>query len=138
MSIRSMVLVYCVMFACSSQAKLHTRGRGIMTWYSFEDNESTVGSFDNKLKPFVSVARSHSSRVPLHARLFIPKLKGFPMGNGKRHDGWVRVDDECRGSGCKYLDLYVGSNAQRDRYRKWMRSRCKCDPDQLNVIAYTV
>lgn len=70
------------MFACSSQAKLHTRGRGIMTWYSFEDNGSSVGSFDNKLKTFVSVARSHNSRVPLHARLFIPKLKGFPMENG--------------------------------------------------------
>ena len=135
-SIQSMAVVYLIMFVCASQAKPRKQGSGVMTWYSFEDNESIFGSFDNKLKTFISVARSHDSGVPLRAKLFIPVLKGFPMGGGKLHSGWVRVDDDCRGSGCKYLDLYVGTNSQRDRYRKWMRARCKCDPDQLHVRSY--
>lgn len=112
------------------------KARGIMTWYSFEDNEGNIGSFDNKLTVFKSVARSKGSNLRLRAKVFIPLLKGFPMGNGKIHDGYVRVHDDCRGSGCKYLDLYVGNNSQRDRYRKWMSRRCKCDADQLKITAY--
>ena len=110
--------------------------RGVMTWYSFENNDSNTGSFDNTLTPFKSVARSHDSHVPLRTKVFIPLLKGFPLDNGKKHDGYVRVDDDCRGDGCKYLDLYVGSNAQRDRYRKWMSAKCDCDADQLKIIAH--
>lgn len=128
--------VFILMFVCASQAKLRKEGSGIMTWYSFEDNASTIGSFDNTLKPFASVAVKSGGRIRMRSKLYIPKLRGFPIGNGKRHNGWVRVDDVCKGSACRYLDLYVGTNKQRDLYRKWMRARCACDPDQLMIVAY--
>ncbi len=131
----STFICYLVIFALVIQGESKKTG-GIMTWYSFEDNESSMGSFDNKLIVFKSVARSRNSNVPLRTKIYIPLLKGFPMNNGKLHDGYVRVDDDCRGDGCKYLDLYVGSNAQRDRYRKWMSHRCKCDADQLKITAF--
>jgi len=109
-----------------------------MTWYSYDDNNSNVGSFDNKLIPFKSVAMTRKNGEPkLKQKLFIPKLKGFPMGGGNVHDGWVRVDDECLGGGCRFLDMYVGSNKQRDSYRRWMKAKHRTDPDQLPIIAYT-
>lgn len=130
----STIICYLVIFALVSQGECK-KTDGIMTWYSYEDNESNMGSFDNKLLVFKSVARSHDSHIPLHTKVYIPLLKGFPMNNGQLHDGYVRVDDDCRGGGCKYLDLYVGSNAQRDRYRKWMSHRCNCDADLLKITA---
>lgn len=131
----SKIIFYFAISAIMIQADCK-KTRGIMTWYSYENNESNTGSFDNKLVVFKSVARSHDSNIPLHTKVFIPLLKGFPMNNGKLHDGYVRVDDDCRGGGCKYLDLYVGSNAQRDRYRKWMSAKCQCDADQLEITAF--
>ena len=131
----SVLICYFVMFALVSQAESRT-ARGIMTWYSFENNESNTGSFDNKLVVYKSVARSHDTNLPLRAKVFIPLLKGFPMGNGKIHDGFVYVHDDCKGEGCKYLDLYVGSNAQQERYRKWMSKKCHCDADQLKIVAH--
>lgn len=133
------LLLVVVLFALVSHGESAHRmaGRGIMTWYSHADNSNNIGSFDNKLVPFKSVAMTRKNGKPkLREKLYIPKLKGFPLGNGKVHDGWVRVDDECLGSGCKFLDIYVGSNAQRDRYRKWMRGKHKTDPDQLPIVAY--
>lgn len=131
----SLLIPFIVIFALVTQGE-SKKNRGIMTWYSFTDNKSNIGSFDNTLVVFKSVARSRDSNVPLRTKIFIPLLKGFPMGNGKIHDGYVRVDDDCRGGGCKYLDLYVGSNAQRDRYRKWMSAKCRCDADQLKITAF--
>ena len=107
--------------------------RGVMTWYSREDNESNIGSFDNVLVPYKSAA-TIKGMMPLRAKVYVARLKGFPLGNGAVHDGWVRIVDECRGSGCRMLDLYVGSNAQRARYQAWMRKRVK-DPDVPVVVA---
>jgi hypothetical protein len=124
------------MLLLASQGNAASRPvRGVMTWYSFEDNESNIGSFDNTLVAFKSVARSHGSSLRPRDKVYIPLLKGFPLHNGKKHGGWVRVDDECRGNACKFLDLYVGSEIQKERYRKWMRQKCSCDPDQLHIIA---
>lgn len=126
------------MLATSIRAKPSQKTiRGIMTWYSTEDNNSNIGAYDNTLVPFRSVARHKGSSLRYKTRLYIPLLKGFPLGKGHGvHDGWVRVEDECHAASCKMLDIYVGSNEARDRYRTWMAGRRHVkDPDQMHVTA---
>lgn len=133
------IIIFVILIGPPIQAKYTARRKvkGIMTWYSREDNDSNVGSKDNVLRVFKSVATVPHSGVPHGTRLFIPALRGFPMSRTQRHDGWVRVEDVCIGSACKFLDLYVGSNKQRDSYRSWMKKRHKKhDPDVFPVIAY--
>lgn len=142
MSIRIAIFLlfsFSIACACAKQScnddvpRYKEVGSGIMTWYSFEDNQNSIGSNDNPLELFVSVAVRDNSNIPFRKRLFIPCLRGFRIGRDT-HDGWVRVDDVCKGSRCEFLDVYVGS--QKERYRDWMRSNCACDPDQVRVTAY--
>lgn len=130
------LLAFVILFSSPIQGK-RRRFTGKMTWYSRDDNDSKIGSKDNVLNVFRSVATNPDSRIPFGTKLYIPALRGLPMGKGHRHDGWVRVDDTCRGGPCQFLDLYVGSNSQRDFYRRWILSKYKTrDPDLLPIIAY--
>ena len=109
---------------------------GKMTWYSMDDNNSKIGSRDNMLRLFKSVATNPESDIPFGTRIYIPALRGMPLGGG-RHDGWVRVEDTCRGGPCQFLDLYVGTNGHRDFYRKWMKSKHPThDPDLFPIKAF--
>ena len=102
-----------------------------------DDNDSNIGSKDNTLRVFKSVATNPASKIPHGTRIHIPALRGLPLGKGLWHDGWVHVDDTCRGKPCQFLDIYVGSNKQRDMYRAWMRKRyAPRDPDMFPVTAY--
>jgi hypothetical protein len=135
--------IFCIMFLAVS-AEISARpvkklaGKGVMTWYSREDNESNIGNRDNTLVPFRSVAIPSGGRgkIKVGDTLFVPKLRGLRIGNGKTHDGKVRVEDVCAGGGCKFLDLYVGSNAQRRHYQHAMGHHAHTDADVLEVTAY--
>lgn len=132
-------MLACIMvLVLSTQAKKVCRaGRGTMTWYSTRDNQGVIGNRDNRLKVFKSVAVKKQSGVYAYGRqLYIPKLKGLLLPSGARHDGIVTIEDVCVGSGCRYLDIYVGSETQKKQYRRWMRRRSK-DPDVAEVVAYT-
>lgn len=138
MSPRASLLIVLIGLLATSANARRFAGRGIATWYSREDNDSNVGSHDNRLIPFRSVAVSAASghSIKVGDRLYIPQLRGLPLGGGKVHDGLVRVDDTCAGGGCKFLDVYVGSNAQRDHYRHAMTHHAHADADQLPIQAY--
>jgi len=110
-------------------------GKFVLTWYSFQDNtpvNSARSSSGRPLVPYVSVAipfrllstHSHASgrgKLDYGDRLYVEFLAGRTMPNGRRHTGWVQIDDFCGDSGddayChqtlggeKYpnVDLYVG------------------------------
>ncbi|KAG0166682.1 hypothetical protein DFQ28_007013 [Apophysomyces sp. BC1034] len=63
-----------------------------------------IGSSNNALKPWVSVA---SNNIDIGTKLYIKALDGLQLPNGKTHNGCVRVDDvgwnleECQ------VDLFV-------------------------------
>jgi len=128
--------IVCAVLLANPSATQAKRLTGKMTWYSRKDNNSNRGSRDNKLKVFKSVATKHGSRVPFGTRIHIPMLVGFPISRDVQHDGWVRVDDTCRGASCKFLDLYVGSESQKRKYMRWITNTFHQDPGVLPIVAY--
>ena len=117
--------------AISAKASL---GSYVMTWYSFQDNtpvNSSQSASGRELRPFVSVAvpfrllKPFGGKLDYGDKIYVAFLHGRKMPNGKRHTGWVQIDDFCGDSGddsyCfqkvggkKYpnVDLYVGDFTQ--------------------------
>lgn len=109
-------------------------GKFVLTWYSFQDNtpvNSAHSSSGRPLVPYVSVAvpfrllSAFGGKLDYGDRLHVEFLVGRMMANGKRHTGWVQIDDFCGDEGddayCfqeldgkKYpnVDLYVGDFTQ--------------------------
>ena len=105
-------------------------GTYVLTWYSFQDNtpcNSVATASGRPLIPFVSVAvpfrllKTKGGTLDYGDRLFVKFLEGRVMPNGKKHSGWVQIDDFCGDggqdsycfqtvSGTKYpnIDLYIG------------------------------
>ena len=121
-----------------------------LTWYTYDDNtppRSCCSSRGHCLTPFISVAlplrhirksaramdnkleRDYMEQQPLFNFgdwIFVKFLAGRQMPTGKKHSGWVRVDDYCGdgtnstrdqycindrdGTTNKFVDLYVGEN----------------------------
>jgi hypothetical protein len=105
-------------------------GKYVMTWYSFQDNtpvNSMLTASGRKLIPYVSVAvpfrllKAFGGKLDYGDKLYVEFLAGRTMPNGKKHSGWVEIDDYCGDSGddsycyqsvggTKYpnTDLYIG------------------------------
>lgn len=108
-------------------------GTHVMTWYTFQDNtpcNTTATASGRPLTPYVSVAlpfRFLQEKNPSQGKLrygdqlFVQFLKGRTMPNGKKHTGWVRIDDFCgdhgkddycyqtmKGKSYPNVDLYIG------------------------------
>lgn len=84
-----------------------------------------MGPEDNDLVPFVSITADNQYK--LKTKLFIEALKGMDLGNGKVHNGCVRVDDQC-GDGCSatQMDIHMGTY---DMYKKLENKL----PDKVSV-----
>lgn len=117
-------------------------GTHVMTWYTFQSNtpcNTTVTGSGRSLQPYVSVAvpftmlkeRSPSGTLRYGDHLYLKFLDGRAMPNGKRHTGWVRIDDFCGDHGddeyCyknvdgkrhPSVDLYIGD---------WTQSKQTCN-----------
>jgi hypothetical protein len=117
-------------------------GDFVLTWYSFQDNtpcNSAASSSGRALIPFVSVAvpfrllkeKGRGGTLKYGDHLFVDFLQGRTMPNGRKHTGWVQVDDFCgdfgddeycyqKVGGKKYpnVDLYIGDYTQ---------SKIECD-----------
>lgn len=124
--------------ALSAKASL---GSYVMTWYSFQDNtpvNSSESASGRELHPYVSVAvpfrllKDFGGKLDYGDKIYVAFLHGRKMPNGKRHTGWVQIDDFCGDSGddsyCfqtvggrKYpnVDLYIG-----DFSRSGMTASC--------------
>jgi hypothetical protein len=109
-------------------------GRFVLTWYSFQDNtpvNSARSSSGRPLVPYISVAvpfrllSAFGGELHYGDKLYVEFLHDRIMANGKRHTGWVQIDDFCGDEGndayCfqevdgkKYpnVDLYVGDFTQ--------------------------
>ncbi|KAJ1975809.1 hypothetical protein H4R33_006579 [Dimargaris cristalligena] len=74
----------------------------------FEVTDGAIGSGDNTLVPYYSVAANDMSRG---TTLQVAKLKGVKLPNGKTHNGCVRVDDEGWSFGDNQIDWYVETEA---------------------------
>jgi len=105
-------------------------GKYVVTWYSFQDNTPVNSSFSasgRPLYPYISVAvpfrllKDFGGKLNYGDKLYIEFLDGRTMPNGKKHTGWVQIDDFCGDSGddsycfqsvggTKYpnTDLYIG------------------------------
>jgi len=105
-------------------------GKYVVTWYSFQDNtpvNSSLSASGRELIPYVSVAvpfrllKAFGGSLDYGDKLYIEFLDGRAMPNGKKHSGWVQIDDFCGDSGddsycfqtvsgTKYpnTDLYIG------------------------------
>lgn len=59
-----------------------------------------LGSGEQNLVPYVSVA---ANDLPYGQTLYIPQLDGLKLGDGQRHNGCVRVDDDSWSFDCKIL-----------------------------------
>lgn len=101
-----------------------------MTWYTSNDNTpccSTATSSGRPLIPYVSVAlpfrflKEKGGNLDYGDKLFVSFLQNRPMPNGRKHTGWVQIDDFCGDGGndsyCyqtvkgkKYpnVDLFIG------------------------------
>lgn len=77
--------------------------RGVTTYYmSYEGGP--VGAGGKRLVPFKSVAVPLEDFDEMEGRLV--EIRGF---------GTYRVDDGCRGGGCKDFDIFVGDDADEAR-----------------------
>ncbi|KAJ1980886.1 hypothetical protein H4R33_005368 [Dimargaris cristalligena] len=74
----------------------------------FEVTDGAIGSGDNTLVPYYSVAANDMKRG---TTLQVAKLKGVKLPNGKTHNGCVRVDDEGWSFGNNQIDWYVETEA---------------------------
>lgn len=105
-------------------------GDFVMTWYTFQDNtpcNSTATASQRPLIPYVSVAvpfrflKEKGGDLNYGDKLFVSFLQNRTMPNGKKHTGWVQIDDFCgdggndsycyqKVNGKKYpnVDLYIG------------------------------
>lgn len=105
-------------------------GKYVLTWYSFQDNtpvNSAMSASGRKLIPYLSVAvpfrllKPFGGKLAYGDKLYVQFLDGRTMPNGKKHTGWVQIDDYCGDSGddsycfqsvggTKYpnTDLYIG------------------------------
>ena len=87
-----------------------------MTKYSKTDS-GPLGLKDYKLQPFSSAAVPKSlwgSRYSLGDTIYVHAMRGRKMPNGKRHNGYLKLVDECIGGGCfqrgrPVIDIYVGT-----------------------------
>jgi hypothetical protein len=104
----------------------------VMTWYTFQDNTPVNSMFTGSgrvLKAFTSIAvpsrelKKNGGPFNYGDKLWIQYLAGRTMPNGKKHSGWVQIDDFCgdgaddsycfqqiKGVGPMYpnVDLYIG------------------------------
>lgn len=119
-----------VSIGTSRMSERRPLGRFVLTWYSFQDNtpvNSAHSASGRPLFPYVSVAvpfrllSLFGGKLHYGDRLYVEFLDGRLMANGKRHTGWVQIDDFCGDreddaycfqsfDGVKYpnVDLYVG------------------------------
>jgi hypothetical protein len=86
----------------------HALGKYVVTWYSFQDNtpvNSALSASGRKLIPYLSVAlpfrflKAFGGTLDYGDPLYIEFLDGRTMPNGKKHTGWVQIDDFCGDSG---------------------------------------
>jgi len=79
----------------------------------FEVVKAPKGSQGNDLVPFVSLA---SNSIAFGKTVYIPKLNGLKLPNGKTHNGCTRVDDTCAiGCGQSGIDWYVVKESNQKR-----------------------
>ena len=112
-------------------------GKWVMTYYTFQDNtpcNTMSTSSERPLIPFVSVAVPFRFMKEKDAKkgiwkygdqIYVRFLDGRTMPDGKKHTGWVQIDDYCgdhgdddycyqKMKGEKYpnVDLYIGDYTQ--------------------------
>jgi len=107
-----------------------TLGKYVVTWYSFQDNtpvNSALSASGRPLIAYVSVAvpfrllKDFGGTMNYGDKLYVEFLDGRVMPDGKKHTGWVQIDDYCGDSGddsycfqsvggTKYpnVDLFIG------------------------------
>lgn len=108
-------------------------GTHALTWYSFQDNtpcNTTATSSGCGLTPYVSAAlpfrflKQFGGSFEYGDQVHVKFLEGRTMPNGKKHTGWVRIDDFCGDGGndtycfqtidgTRYpnVDIYIGDYA---------------------------
>ena len=90
-----------------------------ITYYGSDEDGVTVGSRDNKLVKFVSVAiPTNFPNLRFGEWVTIPVFQGRVLpGMNKAHSGCFRVDDECPTSLCRnhgqHFDIFVGNFNQK-------------------------
>ncbi|CEG70665.1 hypothetical protein RMATCC62417_06524 [Rhizopus microsporus] len=72
--------------------------------YGRTRNVFGLGSGEQNLVPYVSVA---ANDLPYGQTLYIPQLDGLKLGDGQRHNGCVRVDDDSWSFDSCQIDFFV-------------------------------
>lgn len=98
-------------------------------------NPFGIGSNDNPLIPFVSIALNG---ISINTTLYIKELDGIILPNNKKHNGCVKVDDTGYGFGKCHIDFFV----LRYTYYKYLQKNMKKDKvmaeiKKCNILNYT-
>jgi len=70
----------------------------------FEEVESPMGSNDNPLKTYISIA---ANDIGYGKKVYVQEMDGWKLPNGKTHNGCVRLDDTCSTCDDGHIDFFV-------------------------------
>ncbi|CAG7728562.1 unnamed protein product [Allacma fusca] len=87
----------------------------------FQEVREPLGSFDNILIPFISIATNGTN---FGKTAYSPEMDGWIMPNGLRHNGCLRVDDDCPACSNNHIDFFVWNETNYlDLVRRYPISR---------------
>lgn len=102
---------------------------------NIKKNPFGIGSKDNSLTPFVSIALNN---IPINTTLYIKDLDGIILPNNKKHNGCVKVDDTGYGFGKCHIDFFVLKYTYYNFLQKHMKKdKVLAEIKKCNILNYT-
>jgi 3D (Asp-Asp-Asp) domain-containing protein len=107
------------------------QGYGILRGIPLEPYRTVaadIGAFENSEKRYRGVPSGKAGRyivvngktglVPAGTQIYIRQLDGVTLPNGKRHDGWLIVNDTGGGIFGAHFDVFVGEKQNGEPFMK--------------------